>query len=182
MATDEMRGVIAELRANPWYMRLYFAQVAAWLAAVVVYEVVYAPDAPPLKHAIDGGVTMSFLAYGSLVTSVIVVDVTQAAYQKGKELMGILLGPVKNKFEARGEERGEARGRREGEALGEARGIREGLARGQREGEERGRRMGAAIMAARSAAWFADMKRAQKEGREFNEPPPWEKDDQGEDD
>ena len=185
-----MRGLIAELRANPWYMRLYFAQVAAWLAAVVVYEAAYAPDAPLLKHAIDGGVTMSFLAYGSLVTSVIVVDVTQAAYQKGKELMGILLGPVKNKFEARGEERGEARGRREGEALGEARGIREGLARGEergeargrREGAELGRREGAAIMAARSAAWFADMKRAQKEGREFNEPPPWEKDAQGEDD
>lgn len=194
MATDEMRGLIAELRANPWYMRLYFAQVAAWLAAVVVYETVYAPDAPPLKHAIDGGVTMSFLAYGSLVTSVIVVDVTQAAYQKGKELMGILLGPVKNKFEARGEERG----RREGLALGEERGFRDGLARGEergkargrregaelgrREGAELGRREGAAIMAARSAAWFADMKRAQKEGREFNEPPPWEQDGQGEDD
>ena len=186
MATDEMRGLIAELRANPWYMRLYFAQVAAWLAAVVVYEAAYAPDAPPLKHAIDGGVTMSFLAYGSLVTSVIVVDVTQAAYQKGKELMGILLGPVKNKFEAIGEERG----RREGLALGEERGFRDGLARGEergkargrREGAELGRREGAAIMAARSAAWFADMKRAQKEGREFNEPPPWERDDQGEDD
>lgn len=189
-----MRGLIAELRANPWYMRLYFAQVAAWLAAVVVYEAVYAPDAPPLKHFIDGSVTMSFLAYGSLVTSVIVVDVTQAAYQKGKELMGILLGPVKNKFEARGEERG----RREGLALGEERGFRDGLARGEergkargrregteigrREGAELGRREGAAIMAARSAAWFADMKRAQKEGREFNEPPPWERDDQGEDD
>lgn len=194
LATDEMRGLIAELRANPWYMRLYFAQVAAWLAAVVVYETAYAPDAPLLKRAIDGGVTMSFLAYGSLVTSVIVVDVTQAAYQKGKELMGILLGPVKNKFEAIGEERGEARGRREGlargealgeargrregEALGEARGFRDGLARG----EERGKARGAAIMAARSAAWFADMKRAQKEGREFNEPPPWEQDDQSEDD
>ena len=170
MATDEMRGLIAELRANPWYMRLYFAQVAAWLAAVVIYEAVYAPDAPLLKHIIDGGVAMSFLAYGSLVTSVIVVDVTQASYQKGKELMGILLGPVKNKFEAIGEERGEARGI----ALGEA--------RGRREGEERGRREGEAIMAARSSAWFADMQQAQKEGREFNEPPPWEQNGQDEDD
>ncbi len=170
MATDEMRGLIAELRANPWYMRLYFAQVAAWLAAVVIYEAAYAPAAPLIKHIIDGGVTMSFLAYGSLVTSVIVVDVAQASYQKGKELMGILLGPVKNKFEAIGEERGEARGI----ALGEARGRREGEARGRREGE--------AIMAARSAAWFADMQQAQKEGREFNEPPPWEQNGQGEDD
>ena len=178
MATDEMRGLIAELRANPWYMRLYFAQVAAWLAAVVIYEAVYAPDAPLLKHIIDGGVTMSFLAYGSLVTSVIVVDVTQASYQKGKELMGILLGPVKNKFEAIGEERGEARGI----ALGEERGFRDGLARGVARGEERGRREGEAIMAARSAAWFADMQQAQKEGREFNEPPPWEQNGRDEDD
>ncbi len=166
MATDEMRGLIAELRANPWYMRLYFAQVAAWLAAVIIYETAYAPAAPLLKHIIDGGVTISFLAYGSLVSSVIVVDVTQTAYQKGKELMGILLTPAKNKFEARGEERGR----------------REGIALGQREGEARGRRKGEAIMAARSAAWFADMQLAQKEGREFNEPPPWEQNGQDEDD
>ena len=170
MATDEMRGLIAELRANPWYMRLYFAQIAAWLVAVIIYETAYAPAAPLLKHIIDGGVTMSFLAYGSLVSSVIAVDVTQTAYQKGKELMGILLTPAKNKFEARGEERG----RREGIALGQ----REGEARG----EARGRREGEAIMAARSAAWFADMQQAQKEGREFNEPPPWEQNCQDEDD
>ena len=174
MATDEMRGLIAELRANPWYMRLYFAQIAVWLAAVVVYETAYAPAAPLLKHIIDGGVTMSFLAYGSLVSSVIAVDVTQTAYQKGKELMGILLTPAKNKFEARGEERG----RREGIVLGQ----REGEARGRREGEARGRREGAAIMAARSAAWFADMQQAQKEGRDFNEPPPWEQNCQDEED
>ena len=170
MATDEMRGLIAELRANPWYMRLYFAQIAVWLAAVVIYETAYAPAAPLLKHIIDGGVTMSFLAYGSLVSSVIAVDVTQTAYQKGKELMGILLTPAKNKFEAIGE----ARGRREGIALGQ----REGEARG----EARGRREGEAIMAARSAAWFADMQQAQKEGRDFNEPPPWEQNGQDEDD
>ena len=108
----------------------------------------------PLKRLIDGGVTMSFLAYGSLVSSVIAVDVAQTAYQKGKELMGILLRPAKNKFEAIGEARGEARGRREG----------------------------AATMAARSAAWFADMKQAQKEGREFNDPPPWEQSDRDGDD
>ena len=162
MATDEMRGLIAELRANPWYMRLYFAQIAAWLAAVIIYETAYAPAAPLLKRIIDGGVTMSFLAYGSLVSSVIIIDVTQTAYQKGKELMGILLTPAKNKFEAIGEARGEERGRREGIALG------------QREGE--------ALMAARSAAWFADMQQAQKEGREFNDPPPWEQNGQDKND
>lgn len=178
MATDEMRGLIADLRANPWYMRLYFAQIAVWLAAVIVYETAYSPAAPLLKHAIDGSVTMSFLAYGSLVSSVIIVDVTQTAYQKGKEIMGILLTPAKNKFEAIGEERG----RREGIALGQREGEARGEARGRREGETRGRREGAAIMAARSAAWFADMQQAQKEGRDFNEPPPWEQNCQDEED
>ena len=173
-----MRGLIAELRANPWYMRLYFAQIAVWLAAVIIYETAYAPAAPLLKHIIDGGVTISFLAYGSLVSSVIIVDVTQTAYQKGKELMGILLTPAKNKFEARGEERG----RREGIALGQREGEARGEARGRREGEARGRREGAAIMAARSAAWFTDMQQAQKEGRDFNEPPPWEQNGQDQDD
>ena len=174
MAIDEMRGLIAELRANPWYMRLYFAQIAAWLVAVIIYEAAHAPAAPLLEHIIDGGVTMSFLAYGSLVSSVVIVDVTETAYQKGKDLMGILLRPAKNKFEAIGEARGEERGRREGIALGQ----REGEARG----EARGRREGAAIMAARSAAWFADMQQAQKEGREFNDPPPWEQNGQEKDD
>ena len=68
--------------------------------------------------------------------------------------MGILLRPAKNKFEAIGE------------------------ARGRREGEARGRRK----MAAESAAWFADMKQAQKEGREFNDPPPWEQNGQDKND
>ena len=89
---------------------------------------------------------MSFLAYGSLASSIIVVDITQTAYQKGKELMGILLTPARNKFEARAEDRV----RRE--------------------------------MTARSAAWFADMKQAHKEGREFNDPPPWEQNGQEKDD
>ena len=132
----------------------------------------------PLKCLIDGGVTMSFLAYGSLVSSVIAIDVAQTAYQKGKELMGILLRPVKNKFEAIGEERGLREGLALGEARGEERGRREGIALGQREGEARGRRK----MAAESAAWFADMKQAQKEGREFNEPPPWEQNGQDKND
>ena len=125
---------------------------------------------------------MSFLAYGSLVSSVIIVDVSQTSYQKGKELMGILLRPAKNKFEAIGEERGLREGLARGEARGEERGRREGIVLGQREGEARGRREGAAIMAAKSAAWFADMKQAQKEGREFNEPPPWEQNGQNKDD
>ena len=46
-------------------------------------------------------------------------------------------------------------------------------ARGEKRGEARGRR----DMAVRSAEWFAQMQQAHKEGREFNEPPPWEEDE-----
>ena len=106
MATDEMKGLIAELMSNRWYKRLYFVQVAAWLTITTFYEVAYAPDASLLKHIIDGGVAMSFLAYGSLVSAVIVVDVVNAIYERGKELMGILITPARNKFEAQAEARG----------------------------------------------------------------------------
>ena len=92
---------------------------------------------------------MSFLAYGSLVSAIIVVDVVNAIYERGKELMGILITPARNKFEAQAEARGEKRG--------EARGRRD--------------------MAARSAEWFAQMQQAHKEGREFHEPPSWEEDE-----
>ena len=106
MATDEMKGLIAELMSNRWYKRLYFVQVAAWLTITTFYEVAYAPDASLLKHIIDGGVAMSFLAYGSLVSAIIVVDVVNAIYERGKELMGILITPARNKFEAQAEARG----------------------------------------------------------------------------
>ena len=63
--------------------------------------------------------------------------------------MGLLFTPARNKYVVLGEERGEARGEERGIALGEARAV------------------------ARFADWFARKEQAEKEGRDFNEPPPF---------
>ena len=183
MATDGIRGFAVELQANPWYRRVYVVQVAAWFAGVVFYEAALAPDGPLLEHVIDGGATMSFLAYGSLASSVMVVDGAKTVYERGTELMGIVLRPARNRFVAQGEAIGEARGKAIGEAIGEERGE----ARGRAIGEELGKAIGEAIGEERgkdlgleeSSGWFARYMRAQEEGREFDEPPPWERNGRG---
>ena len=157
--TEAIRGFAFELQANPWYRRVYVVQVAVWFAAVAFYEAILAPDAPLLKHIINGGTTMSFLAYGSLASSVIIVDAAKTAYERSTELMGILLRPAKNKFVAQGEAIGEERGKAIGEAIG----------------EERGKAIGAESALEESSDWFARYRQAQEEGREFTEPPPWER-------
>ena len=63
--------------------------------------------------------------------------------------MGLLFTPARNKYVVLGEERGIAIGEERGEALGEARAI------------------------ARFADWFARKEQAEKEGRDFTEPPPF---------
>ena len=63
--------------------------------------------------------------------------------------MGLLFTPARNKYVVLGEERGEARGIAIGEERGEARAV------------------------ARFAGWFARKEQAEKEGRDFTEPPPF---------
>ena len=51
--------------------------------------------------------------------------------------------------------------------------------RGEKIGEERGRKIGEERAKADAAAWYAEMQQAMKEGRDFDEPPPFldDKDD-----
>ena len=77
--------------------------------------------------------------------------------------MGILLRPAKNKFVAQGEAIGEARGEARGKAIGEA------------IGEKRGEAIGEERALEKFSDWFARYRQAQEEGREFTEPPPWER-------
>ena len=65
--------------------------------------------------------------------------------------MGILFKLVRNKYEARGEARGRAEGRAEGESRGAESALRA------------------------ASEWHARMERARREGRDFTEPPPWER-------
>ena len=147
------------------YLWVYFAQTLGWLAAVIIYEAAYAPREVPLKHAIDTAVTMSFIAPGVFISTVFLVEVAYDSAKwliiRGGELMGLLFTPARNKYVVLGEERGEARGIAIGEERGEARGI----AIGEERGESR--------VIARFADWIARKEQAEKEGREFTEPPPF---------
>ena len=156
--TDDREGLLTTLRSRrKLYLWLYFIQIAAWLAVVVIYETWYAEPAPAIKHAIDTAVTMSFIAPGVFVTTIFLVDVVIDSIKKGWELMGLLFTPktAKEILQERGEK------------IGEARGLKMGEEKGLKVGEERG----AARMKAEFAAWYADTRQAMKEGREFDEPP-----------
>ena len=139
---DDREGLLTTLRSRRrLYLWLYFVQIAGWLAAVILYEVLYAESAPAIKHAIDTAVTMSFIAPGVFVSTIFLVDVVIDSIKKGWGLMGLLFTPKKAK-----------------EILQE---------RGEKIGEERG----VARMKAEFAEWYADTRQAMREGREFDEPP-----------
>ena len=149
---DDREGLLTTLRSRrKLYLWLYFIQIAAWLAVVIIYETSYAEPEPAIKRAINIAVTMSFIAPGVFVSTIFLVDVVIDGIKKGWGLMGLLFTPKKAKeiLQERGEKIGEARGLKIGEAITEAR------------------------MKAEIAEWYADMQQAMKEGRDFNEPPPF---------
>ena len=131
------------------YLWVYFAQTLWWLVAVIIYEAAYAPREVALKHAINTAVTMSFIAPGVFISTVFLVEVAYDSAKwliiRGGEFMGLLFTPARNKYVVLGEERGEARGI----AIGESR------------------------AAARFADWLARKEQAEKEGKDFTEPPPF---------
>ncbi len=146
--TDDRESLLTTLRSRrKLYLWFYFIQIAAWLAIVVIYEVEYAQSAHAIKHAIDIAVTMSFIAPGVFVSTIFLVDVVMDSIKKGWGLMGLLFTPksAKEILLERGEKIGEARG------------------------EARGEKRANAVF----AAWYAEMQQALKEGRDFNEPPPF---------
>ena len=151
------------------YLWVYFAQTLVWLIAVIIYEAAYAPREVPLKHAINTAVTMSFIAPGVFISTVFLVEVAYDSAKwliiRGGEFMGLLFTPARNKYVVMGEERGIAIG----EERGEARGIAIGEERGEARGEERGE----ARTVARFADWFARKEQAEKDGKDFTEPPPF---------
>ncbi len=155
------------------YLWVYFAQTLGWLVAVIIYEAAYAPREVALKHAINTAVTMSFIAPGVFISTVFLVEVAYDSAKwliiRGGEFMGLLFTPARNKYVVLGEERGEARGEARGIAIGEERGEARGIAIG----EERGEARGEARTVARFADWLARKEQAEKEGKDFTEPPPF---------
>ena len=145
---DNRESLLTTLRSRrKLYLWFYFIQIAAWLTVVVIYQVEYAQPAPAIKHAIDTAVTISFISPGVFVSTMFLVDVVVDSVKKGWGLMGLLFTPKSAK-----------------EILQE---------RGEKIGEERAQ----ARAKAEIAAWYAEMQQAMKEGRDFDEPPPFLDDD-----
>ena len=178
--SDNRESLLTTLRSRrKLYLWLYFIQIAVWLTVVVIYEVSYAERASAIKHAIDIAVTMSFISPGVFVSTIFLVDVvmdgvTELA-KKGWELMGLLFTPrkVKNIWQERGEKKGVKIGEKIGIKLGEKIGIKLGEEIGIKLGEEIGIKLGEAQAKAEAADWYARMKQAEKDGEDFNEPPPF---------
>ena len=169
---DNRESLLTTLRSRrKLYLWCYFVQIAAWLAVVVIYEVEYAQPAPAIKHAIDTAVTISFISPGVFVSTMFLVDVVIDSVKKGWGLMGLLFTPKSAKEIL--QERGRKLGQAEGRKLGQAEGRKLGQAEGRKLGEERAK--------ADAAAWYVEMQQAMKEGREFNEPPPFLDDDEDKD-
>ena len=152
---DDRESLLTTLRSRRrLYLWLYFIQIAAWLTVVIIYELSYAEPDPTIKHSIDIAVTMSFIAPGVFVSTIFLVDVVIDGIvdlaKRGWEIMGLLFTPrkVRNIWQERGEKIGEERAKVKAEAE-------------------------IAYTKAEFADWYARMKQAEREGRDFNEPPPF---------
>ena len=153
--SDDREGLLTTLRSRRrLYLWLYFVQIMAWLAVVIIYEVSYADPAPTIKHAIDIAVTMSFIAPGVFVSTIFLVDVVIDGIvelaKKGWELMGLLFTPRKVRN------------------IWQERGFKKGVESTQAKAEAE-----IAYTKAEATDWYSRMKQAEKEGRDFNEPPPF---------
>ena len=108
----EREGLLTTIRTRrKWYLGLYFLQIAAWLALLVASEV-YNGDPTDFvgKRVLDAAVTMSFIAQGTLISTVLLIDVIfdgcRYLIKKGVEIMGLLFDNFENKFVVRGRKQG----------------------------------------------------------------------------
>ena len=110
---NEREGLLTTIRARrKWYLSLYFLQISGWLVLVVVNEVYYSNSTDIIsQRVLNSAVTMSFIGQGTLVTTILLIDVIfdgcRYLIEKGGELMGLLFSPVKNRFFTEGEKKGQ---------------------------------------------------------------------------
>ena len=144
--TNEREGLLTTLRARrKWYLGVYFAQVFGWLALVVVNELNSANATAILSQRIlDNAVIMTFIGQGTLVTTILLIEVlfdgSRYIIKEGGELMGLLFDNFENKFVVRGREQG----------------IKQGIEQGREQGIEQGREQGIEQERGQWNAWIAD--------------------------
>ena len=108
----EREGLLTTIRARrKWYLGIYFLQIATWLALLIVIEVYNADPTDFVgKRVLDAAVTMSFIAQGTLISTVLLIDVIfdgcRYLIKKGVEIMGLLFDNFENKFVVRGRKQG----------------------------------------------------------------------------
>ncbi len=109
---DEREGLLTTIRARrKWYLGVYALQILGWLVLVVVNEVVDVNSTNTVSQRVqDAAVTMSFIAQGTLISTILLIDVVFDGFRyiikKGAELMGLLFDNFENKFVVRGRKQG----------------------------------------------------------------------------
>ncbi len=109
---DEREGLLTTIRARrKWYLGVYALQILGWLVLIVVNEVVDVNSTDTLSRRVqDAAVTMSFIAQGSLISTILLIDVVFDGFRyligKGAEIMGLLFDNFENKFVVRGRKQG----------------------------------------------------------------------------
>ena len=109
----EREGLLTTIRARrKWYLGLYFLQIAAWLALLIVNEVYNADSTVFLgQRVLDSAVIMSFIGQGTLISTILLIDVIfdgcRYLLAKGVEIMGLLFDNFENKFVVRGRKQGQ---------------------------------------------------------------------------
>ena len=118
----EREGLLTTIRARrKWYLGLYFLQIAAWLALLIVNEVYNADSSDILsQRVLNSAVTMSFIGQGTLISTILLIDVVfdgcRYLLAKGVEIMGLLFDNFENKFVVRGRKQGQKEGQKRANA------------------------------------------------------------------
>ena len=108
----EREGLLTTIRARrKWYLGVYCLQILGWLILVVFNEVSDVRSTDTVTQRVqDAAVTMFIIAQGTLISTVLLIDVVydgcRYLIEKGAEIMGLLFDNFENKFVARGRKQG----------------------------------------------------------------------------
>ena len=109
---DEREGLLTTIRARrKWYLGVYCLQILGWLIIVIFNQVIDIDNTAPITQRVqDAAIAMSFIAQGTLISTVLLIDVvfdgSRYLYKKGEEKMGLLFDNYENKFVVRGRKQG----------------------------------------------------------------------------
>ena len=109
----EREGLLTTIRARrKWYLGVYCLQILGWLILVVFNEVNDVSSTDTVTQRVqDAAVTMFIIAQGTLISTVLLIDVVydgcRYLIEKGAEIMGLLFDNFENKFVVRGRKQGQ---------------------------------------------------------------------------